>query len=64
MRYVRPVDLNAFSPTEFHSQIIARQEDGTESAVCVLTRVPPGTGTTAGLHVHTADQMYYILVAK
>jgi mannose-6-phosphate isomerase-like protein (cupin superfamily) len=60
VKYVRQVDLNAFKPDEFHSQIVARRESGAE-AVCILTRVPPGKATTTGLHTHPADQMYYIL---
>jgi mannose-6-phosphate isomerase-like protein (cupin superfamily) len=61
MKYIRTVDIDAFKPDEFHSQIIGRPEDGVESAVCILTRVPPGKGTTLGLHTHPADQIYYIL---
>jgi quercetin dioxygenase-like cupin family protein len=61
MKYVRTIDMQAFKPDEFHSQIVGRPEDGVESAVCILTRVPSGKGTTAGLHTHPADQLYYIL---
>jgi mannose-6-phosphate isomerase-like protein (cupin superfamily) len=61
MKYVRTVDMDGFKPAAFHSQIIGRPEDGIESAICILTRVPPGKGTSAGLHTHPADQIYYIL---
>ena len=64
MQYVRPVDFNAFKPTEFHSQRIADRSSGLDSCVLILTRVPPGTGTTAGLHVHYGDQLYYILSGR
>jgi mannose-6-phosphate isomerase-like protein (cupin superfamily) len=59
--YVRPVDFAAFKPKEFHSQFIADASTGVESCLLICTRVPPGQGTSAGLHVHVADQMYYIL---
>jgi mannose-6-phosphate isomerase-like protein (cupin superfamily) len=29
--------------------------------MCLCTRVPPGTGTTSGLHTHPSDQLYYVL---
>lgn len=61
MQYVYPVDLNAFRPNDFHSQFIARRENGLDSCICILTRVPPGKGTTIGLHVHPADQLYYVI---
>jgi quercetin dioxygenase-like cupin family protein len=60
MQYVRPVDFGAFRPNEFHSQFIADRSSGVESCMCICTRVPPGTGTTAGWHTHTADQFYYV----
>jgi len=58
---VRPVDFAAFKPTAFHSQFIADRTTGIDSAMLICTRVPPGTGTGIGLHVHVADQFYYIL---
>lgn len=61
MEYVRPVDFAAFRPSEFHSQFIGDRSSGVESCVLICTRVPPGTGTTAGLHIHPADQFYYVL---
>jgi quercetin dioxygenase-like cupin family protein len=61
MEYVRPVDFTAFKPAEFHSQRIADRGSGLESCICICTRVPPGAGTTGGLHTHPADQFYYIL---
>jgi mannose-6-phosphate isomerase-like protein (cupin superfamily) len=61
MDYVRPVDFAAFRPTAFHSQFIADRTTGIDSSMLICTRVPPGTGTSAGLHVHVADQFYYIL---
>jgi quercetin dioxygenase-like cupin family protein len=60
MQYVRPVDFAAFKPTEFHSQRIADRSTGVESCVCICTRVPPGTGTTGGAHIHPSDQFYYV----
>jgi mannose-6-phosphate isomerase-like protein (cupin superfamily) len=61
MDYVRPIDFAAFKPSEFHSQRIADRSTGIESCTVLFTRVPPGTGTTGGLHIHPADQFYYIL---
>jgi mannose-6-phosphate isomerase-like protein (cupin superfamily) len=61
MKYVRPVDPAVFRPNEFHSHFIAEPSNGLESCYCILTRVPPGAGTTRGKHVHPADQIYYIL---
>jgi quercetin dioxygenase-like cupin family protein len=60
MRYVRPVDFAAFKPSEFHSQVIANSSTGLDSCICICTRVPPGTGTTIGMHTHTGDQFYYV----
>jgi quercetin dioxygenase-like cupin family protein len=61
LEYVRPVDFAAFRPTAFHSQFIADRSTGVDSAMLICTRVPRGTGTSLGLHVHVADQFYYIL---
>jgi quercetin dioxygenase-like cupin family protein len=61
MEYVRPVDFAAFPPADFRSQFIADKTTGVESGLLICTRVPPGKGTSAGLHVHVADQFYYIL---
>jgi mannose-6-phosphate isomerase-like protein (cupin superfamily) len=61
IQYVRPVDFAAFKPDEFHSQFIADSRSGVDSCLLICTRVPPGKGTSAGLHVHVADQFYYIL---
>jgi mannose-6-phosphate isomerase-like protein (cupin superfamily) len=59
--YIRPVDFAWFPPAEFRSQFIADRNTGVDSAMLICTRVPPGTGTSLGLHVHVADQFYYIL---
>jgi quercetin dioxygenase-like cupin family protein len=64
LEYVRPVDFSAFRPLEFHSQLIADPKTGLESCVLISSRVPTGTGTTQGLHVHPADQFYYVLEGK
>src|SRR5438105_8844959 len=61
MKYVRPVDFGAFPPTAFNSQRLADRSAGLDSCICICTRVPPGTGTTAGRHTHPADQFYYVL---
>jgi mannose-6-phosphate isomerase-like protein (cupin superfamily) len=61
MRYVRPVDFAAFPPAAFHSQRLADASTGLDSCICLCTRVPPGTGTTSGLHTHPVDQLYYVL---
>ena len=60
-QHVRPVDFAAFRPNDFHSQFIGDGTSGVESCLLICTRVPPGKGTAAGLHVHVADQFYYIL---
>ncbi len=61
MQYVRAVDFGAFPQTAFHSQRLADASTGLDSCICICTRVPPGTGTTSGLHVHPSDQLYYVL---
>jgi len=61
VRYVRPLDPNAFKPAQFHSLRLADASTGLESCICIVTRVPPGTGTTSGLHVHPVNQVYYVL---
>jgi mannose-6-phosphate isomerase-like protein (cupin superfamily) len=61
MQYVRAVDFGAFPPGIFHSQRLADASTGLDSCVCLCTRVPPGTGTSSGLHIHPCDQLYYVL---
>ncbi|HLF76451.1 MAG TPA: cupin domain-containing protein [Dehalococcoidia bacterium] len=61
MQYVRKVDFGAFNPNEFHSQFIADRSTGLESCMCIVTRVPPGKGSSLGRHVHPTDQIYYLL---
>jgi mannose-6-phosphate isomerase-like protein (cupin superfamily) len=61
MQYVRSVDFSAFPAVAFHSQRLADASTGLDSCVCLSTRVPPGAGTTAGLHIHPSDQLYYVL---
>ena len=38
-----------------------REHQGLDSCLCLSTRVPPGVGTTSGLHIHPSDQLYYVL---
>ena len=61
MQYVRSVDFSAFPAGAFHSQRLADASTGLDSCLCLSTRVPPGTGTTTGLHTHPSDQLYYVL---
>jgi mannose-6-phosphate isomerase-like protein (cupin superfamily) len=61
MQYVRKVDFSAFPADAFHSQRLADPSSGLDSCLCISTRVPPGTGTTSGLHTHPSDQLYYVL---
>jgi quercetin dioxygenase-like cupin family protein len=61
MQYVRAVDFAAFPANAFHSQRLADASTGLDSCICLSTRVPPGTGTTSGLHTHPSDQLYYVL---
>jgi mannose-6-phosphate isomerase-like protein (cupin superfamily) len=61
MRYVRTVDFAAFPDAAFHSQRLADASTGLDSCICICTRVPPGRGTTSGLHTHPSDQLYYVL---
>jgi mannose-6-phosphate isomerase-like protein (cupin superfamily) len=61
MQYVRHVDPSVFPLEEFRSHFIAEPANGLDTAYCIQTRVPPGKGTTRGVHVHPADQIYYIL---
>jgi len=61
MQYVRHVDPNVFPLDEFRSHFIAEPANGLDTAYCIQTRVPPGKGTTRGMHVHPADQIYYVM---
>jgi mannose-6-phosphate isomerase-like protein (cupin superfamily) len=61
MQYVRAVDFDAFPAEAFHSQRLADATTGLDSCICLCTRVPPGVGTTTGLHTHPSDQLYYVL---
>jgi len=61
MQYVRPVNFDVFPADAFHSQRLADASTGLESCMCLSTRVPPGKGTTSGLHIHPSDQLYYVL---
>jgi len=61
MQYVRSVDFSAFPAGAFHSQRLADTSTGLDSCLCLSTRVPPGKGTTSGLHTHPSDQLYYVL---
>jgi mannose-6-phosphate isomerase-like protein (cupin superfamily) len=61
VQYVRAVDFGAFPDGKFHSQRLADASTGLDSCICLCTRVPPGTGTTSGLHTHPSDQLYYVL---
>lgn len=64
MRYVRQVDFGAFPEAAFHSQRLADASTGLDSCICICTRVPPGTGTTSGMHTHPSDQLYYVLSGR
>jgi mannose-6-phosphate isomerase-like protein (cupin superfamily) len=64
MRYVRDVDFTAFPASEFNSQRLADSSTGLDSCICICTRVPPGAGTTSGLHTHPSDQLYYVLAGR
>jgi mannose-6-phosphate isomerase-like protein (cupin superfamily) len=61
VRYVHPVDFTVFPRDAFHSRRLADATTGLDSCICICTRVPPGTGTTSGLHTHPVDQLYYVL---
>jgi mannose-6-phosphate isomerase-like protein (cupin superfamily) len=64
VQYVRAVDFAAFPVGAFHSQRLADASTGLDSCICLCTRVPPGTGTTSGLHTHPSDQLYYVLTGR
>lgn len=64
MRYVQQVDFAAFPPDAFETQRLADARTGLDSCICLCTRVPPGKGTTAGLHTHSVDQLYYVLSGR
>jgi mannose-6-phosphate isomerase-like protein (cupin superfamily) len=64
MQYVRQVDFDAFPASAFHSQRLADASTGLDSCICLCTRVPPGVGTTSGLHTHPSDQLYYVLTGR
>jgi mannose-6-phosphate isomerase-like protein (cupin superfamily) len=59
IQYIIPVDFKDFKPTEFHSQWVGTTDQGVEGCFLVVTRVPPGTGTSA-VHTHLGDQFYFI----
>jgi mannose-6-phosphate isomerase-like protein (cupin superfamily) len=59
MPQIIPVDFSLFKPDEFHSQWVGTDENGVNGCFLVVTRVPPGTGTSA-VHTHLGDQFYFI----
>jgi mannose-6-phosphate isomerase-like protein (cupin superfamily) len=62
--YVRPVDLDAFKPNEFHGQVLADATSGVGSCILMCTRLPSGMGSMADLHVHVSDQFLFVLSAR
>jgi mannose-6-phosphate isomerase-like protein (cupin superfamily) len=56
VEYVRNVDYSAFPADAFHSHFMATLE----SCIAICSRVPPRL-TGPALHVHPADQLYYVL---
>jgi mannose-6-phosphate isomerase-like protein (cupin superfamily) len=56
MDYVRRLDESVFPADAFHSHFMATLE----SCIAICSRVPPRL-TGPALHVHPADQLYYVL---
>jgi quercetin dioxygenase-like cupin family protein len=56
MDYVRTVDFDAFPADRFDYQVLA----DTEAAVILAIGLPPG-GEGPPRHVHTGDQLFYVL---
>lgn len=59
MRHVFPVDFSKF-PDGFHSEIMAGPKTGVDNCYLICSRVPPRASGPA-LHIHPADQFYYVL---
>lgn len=62
MRHIIPVDFSFFPPDAFKGQRLAGPgtDTGIESALFILSNVPPGCGGPK-MHMHPVDQVYYVL---
>ena len=61
MEHVRQIDLAAFKPGERGEQLLHGRESGGAGCNIRCIQVPPGGGSPAGRHVHTFEQIYYII---
>lgn len=64
MNYVRQVDFGAIDrsgATERVTQALLDHGSGAKSCPIICVKTPPGDGSSAGLHIHEVDQMFYIL---
>ncbi len=58
--FVRSFDVSTFPADKFATQFVAGPSSGLDSAIIGLSHVPP-QGNGPGLHIHSVDQIYFIL---
>ena len=64
MEYVRKVDFAAIAKSganERLTQILFDHTSGAKTCSIFCIKTPAGGGSPAGMHVHTVDQIFYIL---
>ena len=64
MEYIRKVDFDAIDKSGPDERVTQRLFDHNSDAKnCTISciKTPPGGGSPAGLHVHSVDQVFYIL---
>lgn len=56
--------LTATGPGERFSQLLLDHASGATTCTVNYIRTPPGGGSPAGLHVHSVDQIFYVLEGR
>lgn len=62
MEYVRTVDFDALAAaSQRTSQALFDPKSGATTCAINCIKVPPGSGSPAGRHIHPVDQIYYVI---
>ncbi len=61
MEYVHQINFGGFKLDERSEQLLHGREIGGQGCNIRCIQVPPGGGSPAGRHVHTFEQIYYII---
>jgi len=56
--------LRATGPSERYAQPLLDHTSGASTCTVNYIRTPPGGGSPAGLHVHSVDQIFYVLEGR